>query len=313
MSPYPALLARLRAGGLVLLDGPTGTELQARGAPMDPGAWCGPATLGNDRLLVDIHSDYLRAGSSIVTANTFAASTLMLGASGLADKAEEIVQRAVAAARAARDAENPAGVVAGSLSHMMPRAAGKAMPDQREIPEDERVAESLNLLARQLKEAGCELIILEMMYRPRHIPLAVAAAKATGLPIWYGASARRGADGAVLSFDNVADTPLERVAKLIPAEGIDVAGIMHSGAETIAESLAIIRRHFAGPLMAYPDSGYFEMPDWRFVDTITPERFAEFCRIWIAAGAQLLGGCCGLGLAHIKAAAAVIAAVQQGG
>ncbi len=313
MSPYPALLARLRAGGLVLLDGPTGTELQARGAPMDPGAWCGPATLGNDRLLVDIHSDYLRAGSSIVTANTFAASTLMLGASGLADKAEEIVQRAVAAARAARDAENPAGVVAGSLSHMMPRAAGKAMPDRREIPEDERVAESLNLLARQLKEAGCELIILEMMYRPRHIPLAVAAAKATGLPIWYGASARRGADGAVLSFDNVADTPLERVAKLIPAEGIDVAGIMHSGAETIAESLAIIRRHFAGPLMAYPDSGYFEMPDWRFVDTITPERFAEFCRIWIAAGAQLLGGCCGLGLAHIKAAAAVIAAVQQGG
>ena len=313
MSPYPALLASLRAGGLVLLDGPTGTELQARGAPMDPGAWCGPATLGNDRLLVDIHSDYLRAGSSIVTANTFAASTLMLGASGLADKAEEIVQRAVAAARAARDAENPAGAVAGSLSHMMPRAAGKAMPDRREIPEDERVAESLNLLARQLKEAGCELIILEMMYRPRHIPLAVAAAKAAGLPIWYGASARRGADGAVLSFDNVADTPLERVAKLIPAEGIDVAGIMHSGAETITESLAIIRRHFAGPLMAYPDSGYFEMPDWRFVDTITPERFAEFCRIWIAAGTQLLGGCCGLGLAHIKAAAAVIAAVQQGG
>ena len=313
MSPYPALLARLRAGGLVLLDGPTGTELQARGAPMDPGAWCGPATLGNDRLLVDIHSDYLRAGSSIVTANTFAASTLMIGASGLADKAEEIVQRAVAAARTARDAENPAAVVAGSLSHMMPRAAGKAMPDRREIPEDERVAESLNLLARQLKDAGCELIILEMMYRPRHIPLAVAAAKATGLPIWYGASARRGADGAVLSFDNVADTPLERVAKLIPAEGIDVAGIMHSGAETIAESLAIIRRHFAGPLMAYPDSGYFEMPDWRFVDTITPERFAEFCRIWIAAGALLLGGCCGLGLEHIKAAAAVIAAVQQGG
>ncbi|MCX7383475.1 MAG: homocysteine S-methyltransferase family protein [Alphaproteobacteria bacterium] len=313
MSPYPALLARLRAGGLVLLDGPTGTELQARGAPMDPGAWCGPATLGNDRLLVDIHSDYLRAGSSIVTANTFAASTLMLGASGLADKAEEIVQRAVAAARTARDAENPSAVVAGSLSHMMPRAAGKAMPDQREIPEEERVAESLNLLARQLKDAGCELIILEMMYRPRHIPLAVAAAKATGLPIWYGASARRGADGAVLSFDNVADTPLERVAKLIPAEGIDVAGIMHSGAETIAESLAIIRRHFAGPLMAYPDSGYFEMPDWRFVDTITPERFAAFCRVWIAAGAQLLGGCCGLGLEHIKAAAAVIAAVQQGG
>lgn len=306
MSPYPALLARLHAGDVVILDGPTGTELQRRGAPMDPGAWCGPATLANDRMLVDIHRDYIAAGSEIVTANTFASSRLMLAAADMADQADEIVARAVAAAREARDQTNPNVVVAGSLSHMMPRAAGKPMPEAREIPGEAEVEDALNLLARQLKDGGCELIILEMMYRPRHIPLALAAARATGLPVWYGASTRRGPDGAVLSFDNVADTPLERVAKMIPAECIDVAGIMHSGAETVAESLAILRAHFAGPLMAYPDSGYFEMPDWRFVDTITPERFATFVAAWLDAGAQLIGGCCGLNVEHIEAAVRVL-------
>jgi methionine synthase I (cobalamin-dependent) len=64
-----------------------------------------------------------------------------------------------------------------------------------------------------------------------------------------------------------------------------------------------VRRHFAGPLMAYPDSGYFESPDWRFVDNMSPARFAQFCRGWISGGVQLIGGCCGLSVEHIRAAA----------
>jgi S-methylmethionine-dependent homocysteine/selenocysteine methylase len=47
------------------------------------------------------------------------------------------------------------------------------------------------------------------------------------------------------------------------------------------------------------------MPNWRFVDTITPDRFASCCADWIAAGAQIIGGCCGLGVEHIRTAARV--------
>jgi S-methylmethionine-dependent homocysteine/selenocysteine methylase len=65
MTNYQRLMARLRGGAVVVLDGPTGTELQKRGAPMDPAAWCGPATLGNDALLTEIHADYIAAGAEI--------------------------------------------------------------------------------------------------------------------------------------------------------------------------------------------------------------------------------------------------------
>jgi homocysteine S-methyltransferase len=305
MTNYEQLLQRLAAGHVALLDGPTGTELQRRGAPMDPGAWCGPATLGNDRLLIDIHRDYIDAGAEVVTANTFASSRLMLGAAGMEDKSEEIVTRAVAAARDARDASRPGVVVAGSLSHMVPVARGTAVVDPAQLPSEAEMSDAFHALAQQLRDAGCELIILEMMYHPQRVPLVLAAAQATGLPVWFGASARPGRGGGVLAFHSYSDVPFDEIAALIPAKGIDAAGVMHTGAETVAEALAIIRRRFKGPLMAYPDSGYFEMPDWRFVDTIAPDRFASYSADWIAAGAQIIGGCCGLGVEHIRAAARV--------
>lgn len=302
---YEALLTRLAAGGVVLMDGPTGTELQRRGVSMDPAAWCGPATLGNDHVLTEIHLDYLRAGSDVITANTFSSSRLMLEGAGLADRASEIASRAVEAALRARElAPDPRRVVvAGSLSHMVPVAFGTAVVDPSRVPDTARIADAFAELAGTLKAAGCDLIILEMMYNPTRIPLALAAALATGLPVWFGLSARAGAAGEPISFDRLEDVPLSRLLDFIPARGVDAAGVMHTPAPLITPTLAAIRQRFAGPLMAYPDSGYFEMPDWKFVDVISVADYERYCGEWLDRGAQLLGGCCGLTPAHIEAAA----------
>ena len=300
---YERLLADLRGGDIVILDGATGTEMQRRGAPMDASSWSAPATLGNDKLLRSIHADYIRAGARVVTANTFAASPLLLGAAGLGHRFGEIVERAVSSARAARDAcDDPAQVVvAGSLSHMVPVTPGKAVVDRDRVPALDRIGDSLQQLAQALKNSGCELILLEMMYEPERARLALQAALATGLPVWFGLSARRGASGP-LSFHAFDEWPLSRVVDLIPDHGVDVAGVMHTGPEIVAASIEVLRARFKGPLMAYPDSGYFEMPDWRFVDVIAAQRFEAFCVDWLRAGVQLIGGCCGLGVAHIEAA-----------
>ncbi|HXV24256.1 MAG TPA: homocysteine S-methyltransferase family protein [Alphaproteobacteria bacterium] len=301
---YEKLKQRLEAGEVIILDGATGTELQRRGAPMDPAAWSGPATLQNDKLLTEIHADYIRAGAEVITANTFASSRLMLSRAGYGDRVEEINRRTVEAALRARDG-TPGGaevVVAGSLSHMVPITEGTAGVDPKSVPEDAEFAAACNELARILATAGCELIILEMMYVPKRIRLALDAALATGLPVWFGLSARRGKDGRAISFDQLDELPLDKIAGLIPKRGVDAAGVMHTRAELIAEALDAVRRHFDGPLMAYPDSGYFEMPDWRFVDVITPQRFETFCGEWIKSGVQILGGCCGLSVEHIQAA-----------
>jgi len=294
---------RLSDGDIIILDGATGTELERRGAPMDPSAWCGPATLENDHILTEIHSDYIRAGSDIVTANTYAASRLMLKDAGLAERSEEIIERAVEAAlRARKNTGATDVVVAGSLSHMVPMSAGTAVIDPAKIPSTAEISDAFHALAHTAKKAGAELIMLEMMYEPARVKLAVEAATSTGLPVFFGMSARRGKDGKVVSFHHFEDLPVGDIASLIPTSGIEAAGLMHTGSEIIGTALDELKQHFNGPLMVYPDSGYFEMPGWRFVDIIPPHEYGVFARQWLASGVQLLGGCCGLGLPHIEEA-----------
>ena len=301
---YAQLKQRLAAGEVVIMDGGTGTELQRRGASMDPSAWCGPATLRSEHLLAELHADYIAAGSEVITTNTFASSRLMLAPAGYGEQVEEINRRAVEAALKARDesARKKSVAVAGSLSHMIPMAEGTDLTDPSKFPDDSEAEDAFHELAQILATNGCDLIILEMMYHPKRTLLALNAALATGLPVWCGLSVRKAKDGTIASYHRPEELPFNELAALIPRHDVAVAGIMHSSAELITEALKTVRQNFDGPIMVYPDSGYFEMPDWRFVDVISPQRFEEFCQGWIASGVQILGGCCGLTVEHVRAA-----------
>ena len=57
--------------------------------------------------------------------------------------------------------------------------------------------------------------------------------------------------------------------------------------------------------MAYPDSGYFRMPEWQFENVIPPEDFRRFATQWVESGMQIIGGCCGLSPEHIAAISAL--------
>ena len=301
---YAEIERRLEAGGVVILDGGTGTELELRGAAMDPQAWCGPATLEHTDLLECIHRDYIAAGADIITANTFASSRLMLSQAGCEDRLEDINRAAVGAAHRARAAGGRDGVaVAGSLSHMLPIVAGAAKSDPAKAPSPAEMSDAFAEMAGLLLEEGCDLILLEMMYHPDRMEAAFRAAVATGLPVWAGFSARRGENGQTLSFASDKDIPFEETVRILADFRVAAAGVMHTSSNVVGDALAIVRDAFDGPLIAYPDSGYFKMPHWQFQDIIPPDEFREFARQWIASGVQVVGGCCGLSPEHIAAIA----------
>jgi homocysteine S-methyltransferase len=301
---YEGLKRRLGGGGIVILDGGTGTELERRGVPMDPEAWCGPANLAHLDTLEAIHRDYIAAGADIVTANTYASSRLMLGPAGCADRFEDINRAAVRTAFRARAASGrPEVAIAGSLSHMVPMAGGTARIDLARLPSTAAMEEAFGELAALIAEEGCDLILLEMMYDPQRMPAAFAAATATGLPVWAGFSARRGANGQVLSFAADTDVPFEDVVQVLADFEVAAAGVMHTPSDLIGDAVAVLRESFDGPLTAYPDSGYFKMPSWQFEEVISPEELLAFATDWTVGGVQVLGGCCGLSPAHIAALA----------
>ena len=75
-------------------------------------------------------------------------------------------------------------------------------------------------------------------------------------------------------------------------------GVMHTAVDLISDCNSIIKNYHKGPLMAYPDSGYFQAPNWQFVDIITPQNLLNFAEAWKTEGMQIIGGCCGLGPEH---------------
>ena len=299
---YSTIESRLQSGGIVVLDGGTGTELEKRGVVMNSEAWCGPATLGNVEILEGIHRDYISAGADIITANTYASSRLMLEPAGYADRFGEINRTAVAAAHRAREATGREDVlVAGSLSHMCPIVADSDHPDLGREPPAEVMRDAFHELATLIRDAGCDLILLEMMYYPHRITLALEAALATGLPVWAGFAVRRDDQDNIVGFARDRSIPFADIIAVLERADIQAVGLMHSPSDVVADATAILRPYYDGPLMAYPDSGYFRMPRWQFEDIIDPETLVRFAYTWVDNGVQVLGGCCGLSPEHIAA------------
>ncbi len=81
--------------------------------------------------------------------------------------------------------------------------------------------------------------------------------------------------------------------------GAGVITVMHSNVPDTTRGIDELRACWSGPIGAYPNSGTFKMPNWQFVDIITPEDFAREAKGWADKGVLILGGCCGIGPDHI--------------
>ncbi len=293
------LSRRLAGGEVVVIDGGMGTELQARGVPMDDEAWSGVANLTHDHVVQEIHEDYIRAGADVIIANTYAAARLPLERAGYGDRVVEANRRAVRAAREARDcvADRPVAI-AGSISYA---AAEDVVLRGRPGPGGTKLLEHYREQASALTEAGVDLIALEMITSPSFGSPALEAAAETGLPVWLGVSVEVALDGHVAMLDRPQDG-LDELLDALLGSTVSAVTVMHSVIEAVEPALEVIARHWSGTVGAYPHCGNYKPPEWIFGD-ITPEAFASASVGWVDRGAQLVGGCCGIRPEHIRALA----------
>ena len=302
---YEPIAQKLAAGRAVILDGATGTDLQRRGVAMDDEVGCATANLAAPAVVREVHADYIAAGAQVITANTFATSPLLFNALGRDGEIASIDRAAIALARNARAASGAAVAIAGSFSVMRPVTRGTAVVGESPRWSAGQAKPLMRAKADGLAEAGCDLIIMEMMRDCDYSLWATEAAVATGLPVWVGIAVERRADGRLVGFGRQ-EWELEDIVPALMASGALACLVMHNDIDLTAEALDIMASHWAGPLGAYPESGYFEMPEWQFVDIIDPDGFAARCLQWRRQGAAILGGCCGIGPEHIAALAAAL-------
>ena len=308
-APVIARIEReLAEGAVIVLDGATGTELERRGAAMHSEVWCAMATIEAPETLRAVHEDYIRAGSRVITANTFSANRIMLEPAGLESRSTELVRRAVEIALEARDrlGANGTVAVAGSMSHQVPLHTGTDFRDPARLPSSESREAAFREIGRSLAESGVDLILLEMMSDPALANPAIAAARETGLPVWIGYSCRGNPRGEPVSF-TIPELDAAAMLRSTQVDGAGAVGIMHTNVGLVSTVIEAFQEQWQGPLMAYPDTGHFEMPNWVWEDAISPGNFADVALRWIEEGARIVGGCCGFGVAHIDALANALA------
>ena len=93
---------RLSRGDVIILDGPTATQLERKGMSNASNAWSALANLQRPEVVREIHKEYIRVGADAITANTFSTFRLALETAGLEGSMREMNMRAVDLAKEAR-------------------------------------------------------------------------------------------------------------------------------------------------------------------------------------------------------------------
>ncbi len=280
--------ARLASRPLVA-DGATGTLLFSRGIPQR--ACLDELVLSRPDLVGTIHREYLEAGADLIETATFGANRVRLAGWGLGDLAARMNRRAAQLAREARDVAGRDSLVAGSIGPLGRPAHGDLGVG------DAGARAAFREQLDGLLEGGVDLLILETFHDLDQLLLAISEVRAaTGLPIV-----------ASMTFGEelgLADgrTP-EQAAALLARSDVDVVGVNCGvGPSASLDALGRIdpRSHdLPGSFM--PNAGLPQRIEGQFVYAANPAWFGEVVPLAVAAGARIVGGCCGTTPAHVAA------------
>ena len=298
---FAALLA---AGRPIVIDGGLATQCEAMGHNIDGELWSAQLLVSNPRAIVDATRAYLEAGARIVATASYQASRRNLVAMGLtADQANQLILDSVSLARQACDeylADNPGAgrpLVAASIGPY-----GAIMHDASEytgaydVSDDELRAFHAERLAL-LDGSDADLFACETIPSGREAAILADLLDAVSKPAWVSFSCR--------DESHLADgTPVATAA----AYYRDHANVLALGVNCIPPEIVVpligqLRR--AAPdkaVVVYPNSGeIYRSEDNSWQGTTTPLQCKRAAAAWVAAGANLVGGCCRIGPAQIAA------------
>jgi homocysteine S-methyltransferase len=300
--PFP-----LAEGGVLLLDGGSATTLEARGHDLGGPLWSARLLLEGPDAVRAMHRDFLDAGAEVLLTVTYQLSGEGLERAGAsAALLDDLMRRAVALARevveAAAHEEHPRGWVAGSLGPY-----GALLADGSEYRghyglSRGRLRDVHAPRLRSMLDAGPDLLALETV--PSGTEVAAWAELLDGAPLPAWISVTVGGDGTRTPEGEPID---EALGPAIEAPEVVAVGVNCAAPELVPAALD--RLGTAGlPLVAKPNAGrrWDEgSRGWRRGPTADPAA-------WLAAGARLVGGCCGTDPADLRGLADRVRARADG-
>ena len=273
------LNALLERKEFVYLDGAMGTMLFDKGLKM--GEIPELLNLTKPEWIIDIHRQYIEAGSDIVYANTFGANRYKLSRSG--KSVDEVVRAAIRNAKqAAEGAQAYVALDVGPIGQLLEPAGTLSFEEAYDI-------------FKEIVIAGeeADLIVFETMTDLYELKAAVLAAKENSdKPVITTMTFER--NGRTFTGCSVS-----AMAYTLEGLGVDAMGINCSlGPKELMPLVEELAKDTSLPIVLKPNAG---LPD-----TITGEysideyEFAELMTELIPLGVKIVGGCCGTSPAFIR-------------
>jgi 5-methyltetrahydrofolate--homocysteine methyltransferase len=303
---HEALAARV-----LVLDGATGTALQAR----DLGAadFGGPELEGcNENLcatrpdvVADVHRGYLAAGADVVETNTFGSTPLVLAEYGLAERAFWLNRRAAELAREA---------CARFATPERPRfVCGSMGPTTRAISVTggvtfEELQEHFYVQAAGLMAGGADYLLLETCQDTRNVKaglLGIERAFAeAGWRLPVAVSATIEPTGTMLAGQDAEALAVSLAHADLLYLGLNCA----TGPDLMTDHVRTLSELARTRVACVPNAG---LPDEEGRYTQGPEQLAAALGRFVDNGwVNLVGGCCGTTPAHVAALARLAAGAR---
>jgi len=285
-SARTAFAARLARAPL-LLDGAMGTLLFSRGVPqrssLDELVETRPDLIGT------IHREYIAAGADAIETHSFGANRFRLAPHGLHAKAAQLNRRAAQLAREARDVAGKDVLVFGAIGPLGAPVRGPAR-----LP-DEAVRTGFREQIEGLLEGGADALLFETFSDLEELLLGVAEARAlSDLPI----VAQMTFGEELVAMDG---TSPQTAATALAGAGVDAVGVNCGAGPLVCldalNAMGRPRPGFARSIV--PNAGLPQRVEGQFVYAAGPQYFGDAVERFLAAGASIVGGCCGTTPEHI--------------
>jgi 5-methyltetrahydrofolate--homocysteine methyltransferase len=289
MNRWGALLAR---PGVILADGAMGTVLFEAGLQFGdpPEAW----NVEHPERVRAVHRAYLEAGSRILLTNTFGGSRFRLALHNLSARAGELNRAAAENLRAVVDEFDGVAVVGGDVG-----PSGEIMAPLGTLDYADAVA-GFAEQAAGLIEGGVDVIWIETMSDLAEMQAAIEGTRRVSptIPIV-----------ATMTFDTHGHTMMgvspEKAANALASWGVAALGANCGNGPN--ELLAVLPKMRAAQpdavLVAKSNAGVPQLVKGQAVYSATPEDMARYAVDAEAAGARIIGACCGSTPAHVRAMA----------
>ena len=284
---------------MIILDGGMGNELLKRTNISSAGLWSAQFLLDSPNLVEEVHQDYINAGAKVITTNTYSTIPSYLSKQNASHLMEDLIIKAGSIAREVSNSNLKKNIlVAGGLPPLDESYRPDLVPNKDiAIPIYEKM---ITLLNPFVDFFICETI--SSINESSHVLNALKNTALADKKIWLSWTLLEEKNCRLRSGESIEDA-FNFAEKFNP----DAYLFNCTDPEAITEGLKTLKKLTDKPIGAYPN--VFGVPyDWTLDNAVevdprnlTVEQFVQYKNVWEEIGAEIVGGCCGIGPDYISA------------